>query len=99
MEATINEIQQVCEEAGQGEEQSLLNFVVSDGRTVVATRYSNIAQEAGASLYYALGSKFECVDRESNQYFVKHADKRGLLGIVASEPLTDESADWIQVPK
>lgn len=32
---------------------SLLNFVVSDGRTLIATRYVSNADEAPASLYYA----------------------------------------------
>lgn len=32
---------------------SLLNFVVSDGRTLIATRYASNADEAPASLYYA----------------------------------------------
>eukprot|EP00850_Spirogloea_muscicola_P002699 SM000010S04337 [mRNA] locus=s10:1062363:1070596:- [translate_table: standard] len=99
MNATIDLINRICSEAGLGQEESLLNFVVSDGKTVVSTRYTNIVGEPGASLYYASGSKFECVDRKSNEYFVKHSDRRGLLGIVASEPLTDESADWIQVPR
>lgn len=32
---------------------SLLNFVVSDGRSLIATRYVSNADEAPASLYYA----------------------------------------------
>lgn len=32
---------------------SLLNYVVSDGRTLIATRYVSNADEAPASLYYA----------------------------------------------
>ncbi len=34
---------------------SLLNFVVSDGSTMVATRYAYPEHEAPASLYYAEG--------------------------------------------
>ncbi|CAI5952770.1 unnamed protein product [Closterium sp. NIES-64] len=96
MEATINEVNQLCGEAGVADELSLLNFVVSDGRTVVATKYCNLPHEECATLYYASGSRFEALDGSSNDYLVRHADRRGLLGIVASEPLTDESADWIQ---
>ncbi|GJP84513.1 hypothetical protein CLOP_g14576 [Closterium sp. NIES-67] len=99
MEATINEVNRLCGEAGVADELSLLNFVVSDGRTVVATKYCNLPNEECATLYYASGSRFESADGNSNDYLVRHADRRGLLGIVASEPLTDESADWIQVPR
>ncbi|CAI5462014.1 unnamed protein product, partial [Closterium sp. Yama58-4] len=98
MEATINEVNRLCGEAGVADELSLLNFVVSDGRTVVATKYCNLPHEECATLYYASGSRFEALDGSSNDYLVRHADRRGLLGIVASEPLTDESADWIQCP-
>ena len=38
---------------------SLLNFVVSDGRSLIATRYVSSADEAPASLYYAEGSAYE----------------------------------------
>jgi hypothetical protein len=38
---------------------SLLNFVVSDGRSLVATRYVSACDEAPASLYYAEGSAYE----------------------------------------
>ncbi|GBG76731.1 hypothetical protein CBR_g22949 [Chara braunii] len=99
LQATINEIQAVCAEGGCAEEESLLNFVVSDGNTVVASRYCNVPGEHGASLYYASGSHFVSVEPDSNNYFVKHEEKRPLLGIVASEPLTDDSADWLRVPR
>lgn len=97
MERTINDIRQIQAEAGVEDEESLLNFVVSDGQTVVATRYCNLPSFPAASLYYAFGSKFECVDRATNSYFVRHEDRRGQIGIVASEPLTDRNADWIKV--
>jgi glutamine amidotransferase len=97
MESTINTIIRIGREEGYGEELSLLNFVVSDGKTVVASRYTNLESEAPASLYYASGSQWVGADSNSNQYFVKHSDRRGLLGIVASEPLTEENSDWIQV--
>lgn len=32
---------------------SLLNFVVSDGRSLIATRYVSNTDESPASLYYA----------------------------------------------
>lgn len=40
-------------------EVSLLNFVVSDGSTLVATRFVSHDNEEAASLYYAEGSAFQ----------------------------------------
>ena len=38
---------------------SLLNFVVSDGVNMIATRYVSHESESAASLYYAEGSAFQ----------------------------------------
>mgnify|MGYP001810622498 CR=1 FL=1 len=47
---------------------SLLNYVVSDGRSLIATRYVSISEEAPASLYYAeVGGRWEgLVGRQSH---------------------------------
>ena len=42
-------------EAGEAEEVSLLNFVVSDGATLVATRFVSRDDCAAATMYYAEG--------------------------------------------
>ena len=46
MEATIQEVTRLCDEAGVSHELSLLNFVVSDGHTVVATRCADARTHA-----------------------------------------------------
>jgi len=57
MQATIATISRIQHEAGITD-TSLLNFVVSDGKTMVATRYvSN--DEQPASLYFAEGSAYQ----------------------------------------
>ena len=48
-----------AQEAAAVTEVSLLNFVVSDGATLVATRYVSRYDEEAASLYYAEGSAFQ----------------------------------------
>lgn len=40
-------------------ETSLLNFVVSDGATLITTRYVSNTDAQPATLYYAEGSAFE----------------------------------------
>ena len=62
VQETVATISRVQAEAGVSE-LSLLNFVVSDGATMVATRYSSSPTQEPASLYYAQGAAF-----------VRHAD-------------------------
>ncbi|TNY21484.1 nucleophile aminohydrolase [Rhodotorula diobovata] len=63
-----------------GADPSLMNFCVSDGTSVVATRYITSASEEAASLFFSTGSTFE--EYEPG----------------ASEPLTFERADWVEIP-
>jgi hypothetical protein len=46
--------------AGITTDTSLLNFVVTDGRTLIATRFVSPLGEEPASLYYAEGTSFRC---------------------------------------
>lgn len=57
-QATFATIKAAQEEAGV-EEVSLLNFALSDGATLIATRYVSHEHEEAASLYYAEGSAFQ----------------------------------------
>lgn len=57
-QATIASITKCQQEAGITE-VSLLNFVVSDGHNMIATRYVSHEGESPASLYYAEGSAFQ----------------------------------------
>ena len=52
MQATFASITAAQEEAGITE-VSLLNFAMSDGSTLIATRYVSHEDEEPASLYYA----------------------------------------------
>eukprot|EP00899_Mesostigma_viride_P012902 jgi/Mesvir1/21612/Mv04038-RA.1 len=79
-------------------EPSLLNFCVSDGKTVVATRYCNVEGQLPATLYYATGSRFECTDAARNVYSLLQSDRRSSMAIVSSEPITDHASDWMPVP-
>lgn len=58
MQATFATIRRVQQEADI-EAISLLNFVVSDGITMVATRFASDPDEVPASLYYAEGGKYQ----------------------------------------
>ena len=58
VQATVSTIRRVQEENGV-EGVSLLNFVVTDGVTMVATRYASDPETIPASLYYAEGYTYE----------------------------------------
>ena len=64
LQATIATITRSQQEAGVTE-VSLLNFVVSDGTNMIATRYVSHDSESPASLYYAEGSAFQREPQET----------------------------------
>lgn len=110
---TIQKIKNWWIEAGE-EEPCRLNFAVADGRSVVATKYVTSLTEDAASLYFSTGTSFEAdneinkiealyLDNEHHppqaaHYRMKKCDKREKIVLIASEPLTFEKVDWLEVP-
>ncbi|KAG8815244.1 hypothetical protein FRC18_001598 [Serendipita sp. 400] len=76
---------------------SLLNFCVADGQTVVATRYVSSSTQEAASLYYSSGTSFGEY-APGGHYRMSKSDKRENIIMIASEPLTFEKADWMEIP-
>jgi glutamine amidotransferase len=76
---------------------SSLNFAVSDGKTVVATRFRDSPIEEPPSLYYCKVTHMEMV---ANEMEIHHDPKMPSKGVViASEPLTYQSENWTLIPK
>ncbi|ORX39847.1 putative cytoplasm protein [Kockovaella imperatae] len=75
---------------------SLLNFVVSDGHTVVATRYISSRTSEASSLFFSSGTSFDEI-QDGGMYRMTKADKRESIILIASEPLTFERSDWMEV--
>jgi glutamine amidotransferase len=75
---------------------SLMNFCVSDGKAVIATRYVNAEGDA-ASLFFSSGSGFVGNPRQPENFAMIQADRRQLCHIITSEPLTDDPGDWVEV--
>lgn len=111
---TIKKIKELCIQA-EIDEPSLLNFAVTDGNSVVATRYVTSSTDEAASLYFSTGTSFEaacdpvdnqlaidsddCPDpSKAAQYRMKKFDKRERIVLIASEPLTFEKTDWVEIP-
>ena len=92
--ATIDQLNRWSTDAGIREE-SRYNFAVTDGQNTIATRYVTDATKNAHSLYYASGEAFEAVE---GRYRMRAAERHPKAVIVASEPLTEERADWTAVP-
>lgn len=98
LRSTIALVQEMC--TAEGDARTLLNFVVSDGRSVVASRFAGGGLDP-ASLYYASGSGWEPLDASSQcgEYHMALSDRRAHAHIVASEPLTADPSDWVEIPR
>ena len=85
LERTINRITAMSIENGVTEASSL-NFAVTDGRHVIATRCRNQTGETPPSLFYCLGEDCGgCGGRPGSV-------------IISSEPLTRDEGKWALVP-
>ncbi|CAJ0626993.1 5573_t:CDS:10 [Entrophospora sp. SA101] len=92
---TIQQLNIWAEEEGINE-PSLLNFAVTDGCSVVCTRYINCQTREAASLYFSSGTSF--MEYKPGHYKMFKADKREDIVLIASEPLTFEKTDWLTIP-
>ncbi|EDU48839.1 glutamine amidotransferase [Pyrenophora tritici-repentis] len=107
-------IRDVVGSAGVGEEEgrSLLNFAVTDGVSVVCSRYVSSRTDEAASLFFSSGTSWrelqgsggvhsgeadDDADRERD-YVMERRDKGSDIVLVASEPLTFERDNWVTVP-
>lgn len=78
------------------QEPSLLNFAVTDGESVVISRYITSKTDEAASLHFSSGSKF--FEYQPGLFKMERLNRSQDVIFVASEPLTFERGDWICVP-
>ncbi len=71
----------------------VLNFAVTDGRSVVASRFST--NDDPASLYLCSGEEYGC--RDGACQVVSGKKKRFV--IIASEPITKHREQWTRIPE
>lgn len=77
-------------------EPSLLNCAVTDGSSIVVSRYVTSSTEEAASLHFSSGTRF--FEYEPGQYRMERRDRGQNIIMIASEPLTFERTDWIAIP-
>ncbi|KAJ3551045.1 hypothetical protein NMY22_g46 [Coprinellus aureogranulatus] len=95
MESTIAQLNVYRKQYGITE-PSLLNFCVTDGESVVVTRYISSRDDEAASLWFSSGTEFSEY-AEGGHYKMTKSDKRENIIMIASEPLTFERADWMEI--
>jgi glutamine amidotransferase len=78
--------------------RSLLNFAVTDGHSIICTRYVSSKTDEAASLYYSSGTQWETKpspnpSEKNRDYQMERQDKGADIVLVASEPLTFERGE------
>lgn len=77
--------------------RSLLNFAISDGHSIICTRYVSSKTDEAASLYYSSGTQWESKSTPNpssgHDYQMQRRDKGADIVLVASEPLTFERGE------
>lgn len=97
------------ETRAQGDVRSLLNFAVTDGKSVVCTRYVSSRTDDAASLFFSSGTSWTKQPSGSDtpnskpqigsgEYKMERRDRGSDIVLVASEPLTFERDNWVTVP-
>ena len=109
---TIQDINQWSREAGIEEvrtrlliiQPSLLNFCITDGESVVCTRYVSSKTDEAASLvrirathwqYFSTGTSF--YEHAKGEYRMVKAGRQQNIVVIASEPLTFEQGEYSQL--
>ncbi|KAL6930928.1 related to Probable glutamine amidotransferase DUG3 [Hanseniaspora guilliermondii] len=78
------------------EEPSMLNFAVTDGESIIVSRYISSKVDEAPSLYFSCGSDF--VERKQGEFNMHRVDKKNKMVLVSSEPITFERNDWTAIP-
>lgn len=91
--ATIRRTLAISKEAGVGEPHQL-NLAVTDGESLVVTRYTDGEPETANSLHVHAGKRYVVVDDVTSMV---DADDGGSAVLIASESLSDDPG-WARVP-
>lgn len=82
---------------GDLDTRSLLNFAVTDGHSVVCTRYVSSQTDEAASLYFSSGTSWK-EGESKGSYKMERRDRGADIVLVASEPLTFERGSSSMIP-
>lgn len=94
MQKTIAKIIEIQGQA-KTEEVPHLNFAVTDGKHLLATKFTSNKSKGPVSLYYALPERIEVKNKE---LCLSGNPKKRTGILIASEPLSDKKVVWKNVP-
>ena len=94
---TITRINAFVTHTNTDDRRSLLNFAVTDGKSVICTRYVSSHTDEAASLYFSSGTNWKRETPEG-EFKMERRDRGADIVLVASEPLTFERDNWVTVP-
>jgi predicted glutamine amidotransferase len=77
-------------------EPALINFVVSDGKSLLAARYTSAEPETASTLYYMTGGSLSV--QEGVCHMLPQEENRTGAVLVVSEKLDAHGVDWKTVP-
>jgi predicted glutamine amidotransferase len=77
-------------------EHSYLNLAVSNGRSLVATRYTTNPRVQPATLYYMFGKQYMVAE---DRTYMMPDEGRSQAVVIASEPFTSHKSDWVKVSR
>lgn len=80
---------------GEGDEATHANFCITDGRSLVATRYTHPEDVPNQSLYVGTAGAFHC---EDGQFHAEDPAGTGAT-LIASEALWNDDRVWRKVPE
>jgi glutamine amidotransferase len=78
-----------------GDPFSRINIAITDGKQMIVTRYVSSTDQEALSLHYALG---DYIDTDSAETVMHDTSQKPGAVIIASEPLTDYTNEWREVP-
>ena len=97
LRATIETVYALQNEHCELDQCASLNFCVTDGSSMVASRCRRPSAEDPPSLYIGVGSDFTYKPDEEMWRF-QHREGQDRMAIISSEPLTYSTTDWLLVP-
>lgn len=104
LRATIDGLIQLQQKYGDAkdldQQSASMNFCVSNGNEIVASRMRRPITDDSPSLYYGTGATFEWCEIDDKFRFTEDHDATAQrVAIIASEPLTHVEEDWQVVPE
>lgn len=95
LQATLQRIFEL-QHAHKVDEPTYLNSVLTNGLSLVATRYSTEPEKYCSSLHYSAGSQYEYHNGTCHMHPSEHGQNEAIL--IASEKLNNSSAEWNDIP-